>query len=62
MRAPCCHPCWSSTRVHAHDVQTNRITRLEQVKELPGGYRSSVNDQNVYEKYLTQTALQRIGS
>ena len=56
------HPYWSWTRVHAHDVQTNRITRLEQVRELPGGYRSSVNDQNLYEKYLTQTALQRIGS
>ena len=56
------HPYWSWTRVHAHDVQTNRITRLQQVRELPGGYRTTVNDQGVYEKYLTQSALQRLGS
>jgi len=56
------HPYWSWTRVHAHDVQTNRITRLEQVRELPGGYRMSVNDQGIYERFLTQTALQRIGT
>ena len=31
------HPYWSWTRVHAHDVQTNRVTRLEQVKEVVGG-------------------------
>jgi hypothetical protein len=42
-------------------VQTNRITRLEQVKELPGGHRSSVNDAGIYEKYLTQAALTRQG-
>jgi hypothetical protein len=53
---------WSWTRVHAHDVQTNRITRLEQVRELPGGYRSSVNDPAIYETYLTQTALTRLGA
>jgi hypothetical protein len=56
------HPYWSWTRVHAHDVQTNRITRLEQVKELPGGYRSQVNDAGIYDKYLTQTALTRLGA
>lgn len=56
------HPYWSWTHVHAHDVQTNRITRLQQVRALPGGHRTLVNDQGVYEKYLTQNALQRLGS
>lgn len=56
------HPYWSWTRVHAHDVQTNRITRLQQVREIAGGYRTTVNDPGVYEKYLTQSALQRLGS
>jgi hypothetical protein len=56
------HPYWSWTRVHAHDIQTNRITRLAQVREIEGGYRTLVNDPGVYERYLTQTALRRLGS
>ena len=30
---------WSRTRVHARDIQTNRITRLAQFAEIDGGYR-----------------------
>ena len=56
------HPYWSWTRVHAHDIQTNRITRLAQVKEIEGGYRTKVNDPDVYERYLTQAALRRLGT
>lgn len=53
---------WSWTRVHAHDVQTNRITRLAQVAEINGGYRTSVNDPTVYDNYLTRAALRRLGN
>ncbi|MEE4146994.1 MAG: DUF1329 domain-containing protein [Halieaceae bacterium] len=56
------HPYWSWTRVHAHDIQTNRITRLAQVKEIEGGYRSQVNDPDVYDRYLTEAALRRLGT
>lgn len=56
------NPYWSWTRVHAHDVQTNRMTRLEQVAEVSGGYRTSVNNPDVYERYLTRAALRRMGS
>ena len=56
------HPYWSWTRVHAHDVQTNRMTRLEQVKEVAGGYKTQVNVEGIYDRYLTQAALRRLGS
>ena len=56
------HPYWSWTRVHAHDVQTNRVTRLEQVKEVVGGYRSSANIPDAYDRFLTKGALRRLGS
>ncbi|GAC07865.1 hypothetical protein GAGA_5043 [Paraglaciecola agarilytica NO2] len=55
------HPYWSWTRVHAHNIQTNRMTRLEQVKEISGGYKTSVNQEGIYDKYLTRSALQRLG-
>ena len=51
--------CW--TRVHAHHVQTNHVTRLEQVAEIDGGYRTTVNDPQVYDRYLTRAALRRLG-
>ena len=56
------HPYWSWTRVHAHDVQTNRVTRLEQVKEVVGGYRSEANIPDAYDRFLTKGALRRLGS
>lgn len=55
------HPYWSWTHVHNHDVQTNRLTRLEQVKEI-AGHKTLVNDQSVYEQYLTTAALRRFGT
>ncbi len=56
------HPYWSWATVHAYNVQTNRMTRIEQVREVAGGHRMMVNDPSVYEKYLTFTALQRLGN
>jgi hypothetical protein len=56
------HPYWSWTRVHAHDIQTNRITRLAQVSEIDGGYRMQVNNPEVYDQYLTRAALRRLGT
>ena len=56
------HAYWSWAHVHAFDLQTGRMTRLEQVRELPGGYRSSANDAAIYDKYLTNAALMRLGS
>ena len=55
-------PYWSWTRVHAYDIQTNRMTRLEQVKNIDGGYATSVNDEGVYDRYMTRSALRRLGN
>jgi len=42
-------------------VQTNHITRLQQVRKISGGYQSRANDPDAYDKYLTQTAMLRHG-
>ena len=55
------NPYWSWTRVHAFNVQTNRMTRLEQAREVSGGYRMVVNDPDLYDRYLTVSALRRLG-
>ena len=55
------HTYWSWTRVHAFNVQTNRMTRLEQVLEISGGRRLRINDQSLYNKFLTVSALRRLG-
>lgn len=55
------HPYWSWAMIHAYNVQTNRMTRIEQVREVPGGHVMRVNDPSVYDKYLTLSALQRMG-
>lgn len=56
------NPYWSWATLHAYNVQTNRMTRIEQVREVGGGHAMRVNDQSIYEKYLTIDALQRLGS
>jgi hypothetical protein len=56
------HPYWSWTHVHSFDTQTGRMTRLEQVRSIAGGYATSVNDDKIYERYLTSAALMRLGS
>ena len=55
------NPYWSWTRVHAFNIQTNRMTRLEQAREVSGGYRMVVNDPDLYDRYLTVSALRRLG-
>jgi hypothetical protein len=57
------HPSWSWTYVHSHDIQANRMSRFVQAKEITGGYQSSyaTNGVDVYNKYLTVQAIQRLG-
>ncbi len=55
-------PYWSWVNVHAHDVQSNRMTRLEQTRTIRGGYEMKVNDQNLYDQYLTEAAIRRLGT
>ena len=55
------HPYWSWSHVTCSDIQTGSITRLEQVKQIEG-HVSAANDPKIYEKYLTQSALIRLGA
>ena len=56
------HPYWSWTHVHASDIQTNRVSRLEQVRQIENTHFSGANDARMYERYLTQAALMHLGS
>ncbi len=53
------NPYWSWTALHAFNIQTSRLTRIEQVKEIQGGHHMRVNDSSIYDKYLTINALQQ---
>lgn len=56
------HPYWSWGHVHAFDIQTGRMTRIEQLRSIAGGHLMSVNDASIYDRYLTNNALMRLGS
>lgn len=57
------HPNWTWTHVHSHDVQTNRMSRFVQAKEISGGIKSGYNaGTQIYDRYLTEQALRRIGT
>ncbi|MDO8838297.1 MAG: DUF1329 domain-containing protein [Parvibaculum sp.] len=55
------HPYGSWTHVHAHNIQTTRITRLEQVKQVRGSHTMMVNDRSACDRYLTIHAPRRLG-
>lgn len=55
------HPYWSWSHVHAFDSQTGQMTRMEQVREVRGGHRTTVNDPALYDRYLTIAALRSHG-
>lgn len=55
------HPYWSWAHITASDIQTNTVTRLEQVRAVEG-FSSGANDPKTYEKFLTQNALVRLGA
>ena len=52
---------WSWTTVMSHDLQSNRMSRFVHAKEV-GGYKSTWNVDGLYEKYLTDAAISRLGS
>ena len=56
------HPQWSWTSVLAHNVQDGRMTRLAQTKGNAAGYQSSHDRDGMVEKYMTEQALQRLGT
>ncbi|WP_411888111.1 DUF1329 domain-containing protein [Hydrocarboniphaga effusa] len=55
------HPYWSWTHVTASNIQSGTVTRLEQVKQIED-HVSGANDPSIYNRYLTQSALQGLGA
>ena len=56
------NPTWSWTGVHCHDIQTNRMSRFRQNKECFGGLKSARNVEGMYDNYLTEQAIARLGA
>lgn len=59
------YPEWSWTSVHIHDIQSNRMSLLNHVKQISGGYQSKyydANERQVYNTFLTQSAIARLGT
>ena len=55
-------PYWSWTHVHSHDVQNDKISILEHVRSIEGGYEERVDDPKVYEQFCTKAAIRRLGT
>ncbi len=53
---------WSWNTVMSHDIQANRMSRFVQAKAIGGGMKSGYNKDGIYEKYMTEQALQRLGA
>jgi hypothetical protein len=56
------HPLWTWTHVLSHDIQTNRMSRFYQAKEVRGGFYSGFNQPDLYDRYMTEQAIRRLGS
>ena len=56
------HPYWSWAHVTASNIQTGSTLRLEQVRQIEDSYFSKANDPTMYDEFLTQGALMKLGS
>ena len=56
------YPYWSWCTVHAFNMQSNHMTRIEQVREVSGGHHMRVNEGDIYDELLTVQALRRFGT
>lgn len=57
------NPAWSWVYVMSYDIQTRRMSRAIHKEECAGGYKSEfqANDEEAYDTFFTQQALQRLG-
>lgn len=67
VKEPNGHTLWSWNKVMSYDIQTHRVTRFSQVKQIEGGYRNvysgpGTDEQALFNKFLTIQAMQRLGS
>jgi hypothetical protein len=58
------YPEWSWLYCTIHDIQANRMTLLRHARALAAGYTSrySAAGEDVYNKYMTNSAIARLGS
>ena len=56
-------PVWTWNYIIAHDIQGNRISLIDQVDEVTGGYKSAfeADPEDVYDRFFTQQAITRLG-
>jgi hypothetical protein len=47
--------------VHAHDLQSNRMSRLYHAQTVPGGYHPTIDDPSLFQNLCTIEALERLG-
>jgi hypothetical protein len=47
--------------VHAHDLQSNRMSRFYYAQTVPGGYYATVDSPRLFEDFCTMEALERLG-
>ena len=52
---------WSWTHVHSHDIQSDKMTILQHVNKVAGGYEERVDDPDVYSEFCSQAAIRRLG-
>ena len=52
---------WSWTHVHAHDLQSNRMSRFYYAETVPGGYHATVDDPRLFGDFCSMEALERLG-
>ncbi|MDT0636004.1 DUF1329 domain-containing protein [Spectribacter hydrogenooxidans] len=64
MKTPEGHTPWSWAYVTSHDIQSGRMSRFHQAKEVTGGYKSEwgTDGDTAYDKYLTTQAMRRLGA
>ncbi|MES1943658.1 hypothetical protein PC39_06074 [Salinisphaera sp. PC39] len=58
------HQAWSWNWVMSHDIQSGRMSRFHQAREVQGGYKSQWDTDNdeKYDKFLTTSAMRRLGA
>ena len=57
------HPAWSWCWYHSHNMQDGTMTRFCQSEKIQGGVKSAYNQgPGMYEQYMTQAALRRMGT
>ncbi|WP_420428111.1 DUF1329 domain-containing protein [Algiphilus sp.] len=56
-------PVWTWNYVLAHDIQGNRISLIDHVDEVTGGYKShfDADPEEAFDRFFTQQAITRLG-